>query len=1043
MTRNCKVRLPIWEVAADCILSEMGETTFVFALFKPEIFSLSEEQLNMIFQAWVKALQVLSPNTIVHIQDWYWQTKWRGDFEKDNGFLGGSSERYHHERPWMDHRCYVHVTRRPGRRMTSTSRALLQSSLTPQDTLAPEAIQDLASEVNQFMHILTDSGLLRCLLLSTNELVSTLDQAGHIERYCQLIMPDEKAAESRDVDFEGELRIGGYQCLFHTIADAEHLPAQCSPMTDHGAYSTEQVHFPISFAARLGLLLPCNHIYNQYLFIGEPAGARKKLETRRQRMHSLSAHSRVNALNRDAIDALLNESITDGKQLIKAHFNILSWTHDPHAVEPMRDMVAAAIARLGATPHLETLNRAELWYAGIPGNAADLPAYETFDILADQAICFLPQETNYEDSISAYGVRLGDRLSGRPLQVDLSDAPLQAGLIGNRNKAVFGGSGSGKSVTMNLLLQSYHEQGAHVLVVDIGNSYQGLCELSEGYYFTYTTSSPLQLNPFWIPFGEIPDIEKLESLKTLILALWKMEGEAIVRSELVTLSNALQLYYTKAAGDPFLFPCFNTFYEFLRDEFTKALAEDKVKNKDFDMDSFLYVLRPFYRGGEYDFLLNSKEQLDLLHQRFIVFELDVIKDHPILFPVVTLVIMEVFIGKMRKLPGVRKVILIEEAWKAIARQGMSEYLRYLFKTVRKFYGEAIVVTQEVDDIISSPVIKQAILNNTDCKILLDQSKFRNKFEQLQQLLGLSEKDKALVLSLNQQKDPQRKYKEVFIGLGANCSKVYRVELSLEQYLTFTTEEKEKLRVQQYARKYGGLRQGIVALATGLRNGSVRWLLTGALLLFSALLPSQRAHAQFPIADIIQAAIKKVIVATDLAIQRLQTETIALQNAQKMLENAMQLQRLTDIGDWVQHQKDLFEGYYQELWQVKNTLTLYHRVKDITEQQVQLVAVYKKAWQSIRQDPHFSTEELEHIGEVYDALLDRSIRQAAQLSTVVTAWLTQMDDSGRLRAIDQLQAQMNQNRRDLLAFTEENILLSLQRSKDEQEIRSIQTLYNIH
>jgi len=682
MTRNCRVRLPIWEVAADCIVSEMGEVTLVFSLFKPEIFTLSAEQLNMVFQAWIKALQVLSPNTIVHIQDWYWQTQWQADFEKDSGFLSRSSEQYHHERPWMNHHCYLHVTRRPRRRMTSAGRAFLQKSLTPQDTLTAGAVEEFTNEVNQFIHILTDSGLLQCRRLSTDDLVSTGQRVGHIERYCQLLMPEEKTLESRDIHFEDGMRIGNHHCLIHTIADAEHLPAQCSPIVDHGPYSTEQLHFPVAFASRLGLLLSCNHIYNQYLFIEEGTSARKKLETRRQRMQSLSAHSRANALSRDAIDALLNESISDGKQLIKAHFNILSWTQHGSAMGSLGDMVAAAIARLGATPYLETVNVAELWYAGIPGNAADLPAYETFDILADHALCLLTQETNYQDSISAYGVRLGDRLSGRPLQVDLSDAPLQAGIIGNRNKAVFGGSGSGKSVTMNLLLQSCHEQGSHVLVVDIGNSYQGLCDLSEGYYYTYTASSPLQLNPFWLPFGETPDIEKLESLKALILALWKMEEEPVVRSELVTLSNALQLYYGKVAEDSLLFPCFNTFYEFLRDEFTRVLSEDKVKSKDFDMDNFLYVLRPFYQGGEYDFLLNAREQLDLLQQRFIVFELDTIKDHPILFPVVTLVIMEVFIGKMRKLQGVRKVILIEEAWKAIARQGMSEYLKYLCAPVK-------------------------------------------------------------------------------------------------------------------------------------------------------------------------------------------------------------------------------------------------------------------------------------------------------------------------------------------------------------------------
>ena len=170
-----------------------------------------------------------------------------------------------------------------------------------------------------------------------------------------------------------------------------------------------------------------------------------------------------------------------------------------------------------------------------------------------------------------------------------------------------------------------------------------------------------------------------------------------------------------------------------------------MTSKEFDLSNFLYVLRPYYRGGEFDYLLNATENLDLLSQRLIVFELDTIKDHPI-FPVVTLIIMEVFLSKMRRLRGVRKMILIEEAWKAIARQGMAEYIKYLFKTVRKFFGEAIVVTQDVDDIVHSPIVKDTIINSSDCKILLDMSKYVHRFDQVQALLGLSDKEKTLLLS---------------------------------------------------------------------------------------------------------------------------------------------------------------------------------------------------------------------------------------------------------------------------------------------------------
>ena len=350
-----------------------------------------------------------------------------------------------------------------------------------------------------------------------------------------------------------------------------------------------------------------------------------------------------------------------------------------------------------------------------------------------------------------------------------------------------------------------------------GHSYKGLCELVGGYYFTYDEKNPIAFNPFYIADGDVLDTEKKESIKTLLLALWKKDNESFNRSEYVALSNSLQLYYEQLNKDGSIFPCFNTFYEFLRDYFVDILQADKVKDKDFDVSNFLYVLRPYYKNGEFDYLLNATKNLNLLSERFIVFELDNIKDHPILFPVVTIIIMEVFISKMRKLKGVRKMILIEEAWKAIAREGMAEYIKYLFKTVRKFYGEAVVVTQEVEDIISSPVVKQAIINNSDCKLLLDQSKYQNKFDQIQELLGLTEKEKALVLSVNKANDPTKKYKEVFISLGGVLSKVYRTEVSLEEYLAYTTEEKEKVLVHEYAAKYGSIQKGIKVLAEEMKK----------------------------------------------------------------------------------------------------------------------------------------------------------------------------------------------------------------------------------
>ncbi len=337
----------------------------------------------------------------------------------------------------------------------------------------------------------------------------------------------------------------------------------------------------------------------------------------------------------------------------------------------------------------------------------------------------------------------------------------------------------------------------------------------DGVYFRYTEDNPIAFNPFYTD-DNLFDIEKKESIKTLILTLWKRDNEPPSRAEEVALSNAVNLYIKKLQEG--IEPSFNTFYEFIKGEYRSILEEKEVREKDFDIANFLNVLEPYYKGGEYDYLLNSEKQIDLLSKRFIVFELDNIKDHKILFPIVTIIIMEVFINKMRKLQGVRKMILIEEAWKAIAKEGMAEYIKYLFKTVRKYFGEAVVVTQEIDDIISSPIVKESIISNSDCKILLDQRKYMNKFDSIQDLLGLSEKEKSQILSINLSNHPNRKYKEVWIGLGGSHSAVYATEVSLEEYYTYTTEESEKMELFQLSEKLNGnMEMAVKQLASKNRN----------------------------------------------------------------------------------------------------------------------------------------------------------------------------------------------------------------------------------
>lgn len=812
---------PIYKVEQDCILSKQGDISLAFEAVLPEIFTLSDQEYEAFHQILVKAIKVLPSNSIFHKQDWFFAKYQQADFEsKDLSFLSRSSERFFNERSYLDHRCYILLTRKPLKRKPSSSvfSSLIRRTLVPEDTLNAQRVQEFLDSAGQFERILQDSGYIKLKRLRDDELIGDSNKAGLLERYCFLLSDSDRPV-IKDIHFKDGMQIGDNHCQLYSLADVEDLPSLCGSRINYDKYSTDKTKFSVGFASPLGQLLPCNHIFNQYIFIEDSHKTIKQLESKRLRLQSLSAYSRENAISRDATNDFLNEAISSQRLPVKAHFNIMLWTSDQAELKELKTKVASALAQMDSVARQETDGAPQIFWAGLPGNEADFPMNDTFDTFAEQATCFLNLETNYQSSISPVGIRMGDRLTGRPIHVDISDEPVKKGICTNRNKFILGPSGSGKSFFTNHMVRTYYEQGTHIVLVDVGHSYKGLCDLVKGYYFTYDEANPIRFNPFYISEGDSLDTEKKESIKTLLLALWKKDDETFNRSEYVALSISLQMYYRSLDENKKLFPCFDTFYDFLRDVFVKTLKEDKVKEKDFDVENFLYVLRPYYKGGEFDYLLNATENLELLKERFIVFELDNIKDHPILFPVVTIIIMEVFISKMRKLQGVRKMILIEEAWKAIAKEGMAEYIKYLFKTVRKFYGEAIVVTQEVEDIISSPIVKQAIINNSDCKILLDQSKYQNKFDLIQQLLGLTEKEKALVLSINKSNDPSRRYKEVFISLGGMLSKVYATEVSLEEYLAYTTEQSEKVKVNQYAERWGGdIRKGIAELAHDMRNG---------------------------------------------------------------------------------------------------------------------------------------------------------------------------------------------------------------------------------
>jgi conjugation system TraG family ATPase len=811
-------RLPIFEVADDWIVNKLGDICIGLDVEKPELFTLGEADYDNLHLAFVKAIKVLPAGTVLHMQDIYRGERYRAkDLSADTGFLDRASERFFDGRPHLRHRCRMYLIRRPAGRykVTSATSGILRKVLVPADTLDMKVAREFEVAVRQFCRILEDSQLIRTRRLKTEELVSTGKKAGIIEQYCYLLGEDETPV-IRDIGLRDAIRVGDREVALYTLGDAERLPGQCSPWVQYEPYSTERTKYPVGFAAGLGLLLPFDHIYNQYIVIEDAAAALKRLESKRLRLQSLSKYSRENMLAHEAVNAFLNEAISKQLRPVRFCANVMAWSDQAGQLQEINNRIGSAMAGMDAVAHLETVGAPQLWWAGIPGNGGDIPENECCDIFLEQACCFLAMETNYKDLGQHFGLRFGDRLTGKPVLVDIDIEPRRLGWTGNGNLFVLSGSGGGKSFLMAHLCRTYYAQGMHIVMVDVGRSYETLCRLLGGVYKTYEEAAPIAFNPFYMAPGQAPDIEKKESIKALLLALWKKADEEHYRSEYVAISNALAAYYMMVADRPEVFPCFDSFYEYMEGEYADVLRKQGVREKVFDLENFLYVLRPYYRGGEFDFLLNAREDLDLLSERFIVFELSNIVDHPIIFPVVTMVIVEVFMAKVRTLRGTRKMIVIEEAWKAIANAGMADHIRSWVKTLRKYLGKLALVSQELEDIVDSPIIKQAVINSSDCKILLDQSKFANRFTEIQAMLGLTDKHKTEILSINKGHDTVRPYKDCWIGLGPGFSRVYRLETSEEEYLAYTSDEGDKVKIEEYTARYGNVQRGIEVLASELR-----------------------------------------------------------------------------------------------------------------------------------------------------------------------------------------------------------------------------------
>ena len=776
--------LPILGFNGDTVVSNNLDMGFGLKLKLPELLSNSTEQLYMLHDTFQRAVNLLPENTLLHKQDFFFVEHFDATRESSEKRYQDSLNRHYmkhfQNRPFLKHECFIYISLlNVGLLKNYLGSSLLFSRKQKlQETKLNEKINELRSNL---VSVFGQSGI-KAIPVVQEKVIGNDNATGLIERYLTLNFRKGQPLLG-GIDFRDRLRVMDRFVEILSLSDFTHLPSEIKPTTGH-----PQTGLPVSVVYPVTYHLPFSHITNQFIYVPAQQEVKAGLENNYKKIYSLSKFSSENKVNAGLIENFLDTVQTSGEKIVKTHFNVMLFDESIPELKKYKSETASAFSLMNCFPYQHTFDLPLLFFACVPFST-QLPETELFITQVPQACCLTNFEGEVRNSNSNFFINLSNRQEGCPVKIDLSDEPIQKHLIHNRNKIIIGGSGSGKSFFTNHLLRQYAESGnCHIVLLDVGRSYEILTRYLDdklkdkggAKLVEFSETNPISFNPFVV--DEEPDIEKKQTILSVIFTIYK---ENLTEMEKDVIAFSVNRYFETNIKKK---RCFNSYYEFCK-EIIPRLAKDE--SIEFNSNEFFFILGKYYKGGEYDYLLNKPMNTDEFFAcPFLVFELDSIKDHPVIFPVATLIIMDIFLQKMRRLKRVRKVVCLEEAWKAIATPQMAGFIKYFFKTIRKFFGEAMVVTQEVDDVISSPIIRDAIINNADTRILLDMNKFKNKFDEISRFLGLNEFQKEQILSINKNLPTDRKFKEVFISLG-EYSRVFALEVSKPEYYCYTTEQKEK------------------------------------------------------------------------------------------------------------------------------------------------------------------------------------------------------------------------------------------------------------
>lgn len=707
----------------------------------------------------------------IHKQDIFCKKKFVDETGNNHEYLSDSYFKYFTGREYTDTFTYLVITQE-----------CKKSKLFSYD---PRKWKDFLVKVRKVQDQLKDANI-------KAQFLNKKEASQYVDRYFAMNFSDKTVSMTGFMVDDETISMGERRCKMYSLVDVDsiNLPSLIRPFTNIEVNNTSM---PVDLVSAIDSIPEATTvIYNQVIFI---PGQKKELGIldKKKNRHA-SIPNPTNQMAVEDIKRVQEVIARESKQLVYTHYNLAVVTNSKTDIQKCTNYIENAFSRLGIHISKRAYNQLELFVNSFPGNCYNMnPDYDRFLTLSDAAACFMYKERIQHSEDSPLKIYYTDR-QGVPVAIDISGKEGKEKITDNSNFFCLGPSGSGKSFHMNSVVRQMWEQNTDVVMVDTGNSYEGLCEYVGGKYISYTEEHPITMNPFRIKREEY-NVEKIGFLKNLIMLIWKGNEGIITKTEDKLIEQTITEYYENYFNGKIKSLSFNTFYEFSVDTIPRICRDNNLTG--IDIASFDFLMKGFYKGGNYEMTLNEDIDTTLFDETFIVFEIDSIKDNPLLFPIVTLIIMDLFIQKMR-IKKNRKVLVIEEAWKAIASPMMAEYIKYLYKTARKFWASVGVVTQEIQDIIGSPIVKEAIINNSDVVMLLDQSKFKERFDDIQSILGLTEVDCKKIFTINRldNKEGRSYFREVFIRRG-QVGAVYGVEEPHECYMTYTTERAEKEALKLY------------------------------------------------------------------------------------------------------------------------------------------------------------------------------------------------------------------------------------------------------